>query len=121
LRSEKVFIEVYIDNRSIFVIIYIKMCSSSRFDSKSFRVKYLCRINNSLSSTNFAREHLALTVDKHVLLQVGVGGERLVAARAHERLHLLVNLEQGRKGLLRQHWNTRPVDGRTFSFCAIGF
>ena len=48
----------------------------------------------SRSPALLALEHLALAVHGHVLPQVGVGGERLVALGAGERLDLLVNPER---------------------------
>ena len=47
----------------------------------------------SRSPALLALEHLALAMHGHVLPQVGVGGERLVAFGAGERLDLLVNPE----------------------------
>ena len=47
----------------------------------------------SRSPALLALEDLSLAVHGHVLPQVGVGGERLVALGAGERLYLLVNSE----------------------------
>ena len=50
-------------------------------------------LSYSRSPALLALEHLALAMHGHVLPQVGVGGERLVALGARERLDLLVNPE----------------------------
>ena len=56
-----------------------------------------------LSAAGLAGEHLALAVDEHVLLQVGVGGERLLADGTDEGLHLLMNLNKRARPFLGHH------------------